>query len=472
MAKFMSETSEPKTAIILLLAAVILGVFLLLRMPGLLTSDTGFLTVLTFSVGLFCLAEYHSVMLPVLAIVFLWAGSDVPYQQQAYAGRWVVLAMAGVFGLIVWSRSPHKLDFGTVHLFAAFTVLTTLFSALGAAVREVALLKCLSLFLFFLYLAIGGRVTFQGRERLLVHRLLKIFQAAILLYAALYLANLPFWYNPNALGAVMGIFAWPVVLWGYLIATDLKEKRYATFVVVVCGVLVLLSRARAGMLAAAVSSLVLLFCLRQMRIAGLALLALVVFFTSFMLVDQESFRDYTQTVIYKPGESDREFSVLSSRRTPWQKAVQTIQEHPWFGTGLGTPDKEVEGSIFTTGGYREHGNSYLTIAEGLGLAGMMPFALLLLVLLHRVWMACQWMRRTGNPAHCAIPLVAVMVGGLTHAIFEDWLLSPGSYLCIGFWIITFWALDLTRSKAFLPDSVPALAAKTRMPPQAHPVWSR
>ena len=102
----------------------------------------------------------------------------------------------------------------------------------------------------------------------------------------------------------------------------------------------------------------------------------------------------------------------------------------------------VEG-IFTTGSYRETGNSYLTVLQGLGLLGVCPFILLVILLVHRIFRMCLWMRRTGNPAHCAIPLVGVMLAGLIHAGFEDWLLSVGSYLCLIFWVITFWALDLS-----------------------------
>lgn len=465
----MRESS--KAGVLILIAAVIVGVLLVLRAPGLLTGETGFRTIVLLSLGIFCLIEYQKVMLPVVVIGFVWAGLVVPYQETAYAGRWAVLAMAALFGLVVWSRSAHKLDFGAVHLLAAFTVVSTLFSALGAMNRQLALLKCLSIFLLFLYLSVGGRVTFQSREVSTVQAVTKVCRWLVILCAILYALDLPYWDNPNALGAVMGIFAWPFALWAYLTAPDLQQRRYTTLIVLVCGALLLLSRARAGMLAATVSTIVILFFLRKIRLIGLAVLSLVTLFLAFFLISPDGFHEYTETVIYKPSETNHELSVLSSRRTPWEKTIKTIQENPWFGTGLGTPEKSVEG-IFTTGGYREHGNSYLTIAEGLGLLGITPFALLLLVLLHRLQMACSWMRRSNNPAHCAIPLVWVMLAGLVHAMFEDWLLSPGSYLCIAFWVITFWALDLTKRNAF--SNVPAQPAVQlwAQSPQAQPSWGR
>lgn len=447
------------------------GLFLLLKVPSFLTSNTGLYTVLILSIAVFSLIEYHKVMLPIVVLAFLSAGLDVPFQETAYVGRWIILAIAALFGMIVWARSPYKLHFGAVHLLAAFTVLSTLVAALGAINRQTALLKCLTLFLLFLYLSIGARVTFQGRQSLLVLRASKTFQTAVILCGVLYVADMPYWGNPNSLGAIMGIFAWPFVLWGYLIASTSKQRHYATFVALVCAFLLLLSRARAGMLAAAVSTFVVLFCLRRIKLMGLAVLSLVVLFLGFFLVAPENFQDYAHSVIYKPSETNHDLSVFSSRRTPWEKTISTIQEHPWFGTGLGTPDKAVEG-IFTTGSYREHGNSYLTIAEGLGLLGIAPFALLFLVLLHRIQLAASWLRKTANPAHCAIPLVWVLLAGLVHAIFEDWMLSPGSYLCVGFWLITFWALDMTSNDAFSVAQSQAVHSLSHASCQVQPIWSR
>jgi O-antigen ligase len=354
--------------------------------------------------------------------------------------------MGAMFGLMEWSRRSRRLEFGAVHLLALATVLTTLISALGAANRQVALLKCLSLFLLFLYLSIGSRVVLPGREALVIRKVLVISQVAVIVCGLLYVAGLRYWYNSNSLGAITGMIAFPVVLWGWLIASDHAERRFAAFALMICAILLLLSRARAGMLAAGISGAVILYSLRRFRTVAVATCLLGVFFLAFFLATPESFQDYAQTVIFKPSETNSELSVLGSRRAPWQTAIKTIRENPWFGTGLGTPDKTV-GGTFTTSSYREHGNSYLTVLEGLGLLGVLPFALLLVILLYRIWMTCLWMRRTRNPAHIAVPLVGVIVAGMVHAGFEDWLLSAGSYLCIVFWIITFWALDLTGKNA-------------------------
>ena len=160
-------------------------------------------------------------------------------------------------------------------------------------------------------------------------------------------------------------------------------------------------------------------------------------------------------VIYK--ESGAHNGVFGSRLSPWNDTVSVVKRHPWFGSGFGTselgeqrPDLN-ESSIYTIEGTnREHGDSYLALAEYLGLLGSLPFFILLLMLLRTVRRACSWMRRTGNRYHHSIPFVLVAIAGLVHACFEDWLFAVGSYLCVFFWVAAF----------VLTDVVPAAETET------------
>jgi O-antigen ligase len=91
---------------------------------------------------------------------------------------------------------------------------------------------------------------------------------------------------------------------------------------------------------------------------------------------------------------------------------------------------------------REHGSSYITIAEWVGLLGALPFLALLAVTVSNVWKVCAWMNRTADPRHYSIPLAMVVLAGLVHATFEDWLFAAGSYLCVFFWVFAFLLADL------------------------------
>ena len=95
----------------------------------------------------------------------------------------------------------------------------------------------------------------------------------------------------------------------------------------------------------------------------------------------------------------------------------------------------------------ENGSSYLSILSGVGILGVLPFSLLLLLLLGKVLRTFSWLVKTGNPCHPAVPLALVMVAGLLHAGFEDWLFASGNYLCVWFWSLAFIFADVAPSSA-------------------------
>jgi hypothetical protein len=70
-----------------------------------------------------------------------------------------------------------------------------------------------------------------------------------------------------------------------------------------------------------------------------------------------------------------------------------------------------------------------------------------------------WMRHTSNSYHPAIPIAMVLLAGMVHAIFEDWMVAVGYYLCVLFWIFAFWLVDL------MPAPVPS---PVRSISSAHP----
>jgi O-antigen ligase len=149
-----------------------------------------------------------------------------------------------------------------------------------------------------------------------------------------------------------------------------------------------------------------------------------------------------------------EVGILGSRRSPWQDAVATIQQNPWFGTGFGTAanDSGESGDVgiysSNTHDSREHGNSFLAILVSVGLLGVIPFGSLILLLilnLGRVWVT---LAKTGRVYDYSVPLALVTTAGLVNACFEDWLFAVGYYLCVVFWIFAFALSD------YLPQEVP------------------
>jgi O-antigen ligase len=221
---------------------------------------------------------------------------------------------------------------------------------------------------------------------------------------------------------------------------------------------------RAGMLAAAVTVFALLVALRRQRLFIKCFFVLVSFLAIAAVLRPQHFDEFLSTfssnVIYK----GRQEGIFHSRRSPWEQTVAVIKVHPWFGSGFGTSDMgqfaegmkvslaPAEGGLYSKeGANREHGNSYLALAEYVGLLGLLPFSVLLFLLARMVIQVVLWMRRTSNPRHCAVPLAAVVLGGMTHAFFEDWLFAVGYYLCVFFWVSAFWLADLMPE--YVPSSV-------------------
>jgi hypothetical protein len=99
----------------------------------------------------------------------------------------------------------------------------------------------------------------------------------------------------------------------------------------------------------------------------------------------------------------------------------------------------------------EFGSSYLAITTWVGMLGVLPFFALLVVLLGKVFRTVSWTLGTGDASHPAIPLAMIVVAGMLHAIFEDWMFAPGYYLCVFFWCMAFVLVDLAPVRAPQPS---------------------
>ena len=171
---------------------------------------------------------------------------------------------------------------------------------------------------------------------------------------------------------------------------------------------------------------------------------------------------FTSDVVYKGHEQ----GVLSSRQSPWNDATESIRSHFWFGTGFGTTDNAHD-STLTTGNFAltsavtaEYGSSYLAIVAWVGVVGALPFFLLLILLAQKLVRTYRWMHATGSALHPAVPLGLVVVAGLVHAGFEDWLFAVGYYLCVFFWSLAFVLVDIAPN----PSRTSVFSFATRLNP--------
>jgi len=429
-------------------------------------SDVSFLgAVLLLEIIVASVWKYDQRFFVLLMVAFVWAGIGVPLEGAWSSGRWVVLAAGAAAGFIIWTKTPRA-GFGSLHLIAFFCVSAAFVSASVSAFTQMAVLMASSLLLLFTYCASGARLAVLGREERFFQGLCWASEIVVYLTAICYFGLGQVWGNPNSLGAVMSVALFPILFWGWLTSEARAVRLRRLAALLLCTYLVLFSMARSGMVTVMAVTFVLCLCLRQYKllVKVVALVLLLVAVTGIVAPEalNQRFGGLKDAVLYK---GHKEEGVFGSRRTPWEKTIASIKEHPWFGTGYGTsPTGEDPGLSFGTfrsnaESAREHGSSYMTIAEWVGLLGVLPFVALVVVTLSSVWKVCTWMRRTANPRHYSIPLAMVVLAGLVHAAFEDWLFAVGYYLCVFFWALAFVLADL------VPVSVaaPVTGAVSRTP---------
>ena len=452
----MNDTLPTRILLPVVAAAVVLGVLWTWFHPAQFSNVELLGTLLFLELLLFFVWHFQRLFFAAVMFSFLWAGTAVPWQDAFNIGRWVVLGFGAVVGFIMWMKSSYR-SFGPLHLVAAFCVLSAGVSAMVSDYPTVALAKTASLFLLFLYGAAGARVAVLGREKKFFQGLVFAMEIVVYLAAVCYFAlGLKVFGNPNSLGSSMGIGAFPVLLWAWLNSQKTERARMFFALLLCCGLL-LFSLARAAILAAACVTVVLCISLRayKLLLKGAAILLLGLSVTAILAPSffEGVATEFSDAVLYK---GHKEQGIFGSRSSPWDVAMTEIKRNPFFGSGFGT-SATGEDPGFVLGKFhstsevsREHGSSYLAIAEWVGLLGLVPFVALLLIVVLNIWKVCTWMRGSGDPSHFAIPLAMVLLAGLVHAGFEDWLFAVGYYVSVYFWAFAF----------VLPDLIPATVLRS------------
>ena len=463
---------KESAAKILLVGATLLAALLLVwyaqRHPGFFSNTDYLGGILLLELILVSLWRYEIRFLPFMMIVFLWAGMNVPYEIAGLAARWFVLGSGALAGFTMWIKNRREQRLTAFHLVAFFCVIAALVSAMVSDFPQIALLKVLSLFMLFLYCASGARCAIHGREEQFLRGL--IVSCETLVYAssaAYFILRLELFGNRNALGAIIGVAAFPILAWAALASQSPAFRRRMTVALFLCFFLLYASASRASIAGAIVSGTVLCLVTARPRAFYRGAFVIVLFVTvlgAFAPSRLEEVYSQSEAMIYKHTDQTR---VLASREGPWKETFASIKKHPWLGSGFGTSDIGDPETIATTATYslegsnREHGNSYLAIAEYMGLLGLVPFAVLLILTLRNVWRVCAWVRRTGDLRPYAVPFSVLIIGALVHAAFEDWLFAVGYYLCVFFWICAFMVADFV-STAPVPTPAPVWPTERRL----------
>ena len=451
----MNDNSS-KTLIVVSVVLCLLTFCLALLQPNYL-GDYFYLGALIFvEVMLVALWGFAKRFFPLLIGVFLWAGIDIPLSEIWTSRRWFVLAIAAAAGFAIYIRDRRH-SFSGIHLTALVCVLSAVISALVSSFPQTAVLKALSLFLLFAYAATGARLAVAGREGRFFNGLLFGCELTVWITTISYfIFRYALFGNPNSLGAIVGVVVIPVLLWGIFVSQQTSLYRRRSFSFLLAVLLLFASYSRAAIVAAAVTCAVLCICLGRYRLlfqgAGMALLAAILIATFSPLRSEES--GSLLQFVYK---GEQVGGIMASRNSVWDRTIVSIRQRPWFGSGFGTVATDYDTASTTSTGFasgeaaREHGNSYLAILEWVGLLGVVPFYALVLTIAIRTSQVFVWLKRTKDPFSPAVPIAVVMIAGLIHAGFEDWMFAVGYYLCVFFWSLAFVLIDI------LPTAAPSFA---------------
>jgi O-antigen ligase len=447
---------------VLVAGAILAPIFLALlaySRPGYFSSQTYLEGLLVLEILCAALWMYRQVFFPLILIAFLFAGTGLAVGGGWTLARWVFLGVGAAAGCLIMLKD-HGHRFGLFHTVALFAILAALVSAAVSRYPDLAMLKALSVFLLFVYAGTGARLAVAGREPRFFSGLLVGCEIFVGLIAVSYLLGREVMGNPNSLGAVMGVAGAPILSWGTLLNEKPWIHRWHLAMFTICMYLVFRSQARAGIGAALISCGLMCLALRKYKLFVWGLGAIVILVATTAIVEPETFSNMvaavSTSVVYKGHDPTQ--GLLASRESPWQAAVESINKNFWFGTGFGTTDNgqnataSIDQFSSTQGVTAENGSSYLAILEWVGVLGAVPFLFVLLALANKILRTLLWMFNTGSASHPAVPLAMVMVAGLIHAAFEDWLFAPGYYLCVFFWSMAFVLVDVAPSP--LPGLVP------------------
>jgi O-antigen ligase len=469
---------RPSARILGLLAIPVLLLVLLYAAetrPEYFTDFTYLGGLLLLEVLVVVLWRYEEWFFAVLMLSFLWAGSNFPLASAGNVVRWIFLGIGALVGLVKWGKAERRHYFSAIHLVALFCVMSAAASSTVSINPSMTLMKALSLFLLFLYGSCGARVALVGREGAFFRGLLTACEIVSYLTALFYLLlGFEVFGNPNSLGAVMGVVIVPILLWGVLITEDQNVRRRRTIALCLASYLLFFSFGRAGILAGAAAATTLCVVLRRQQwfLKGAFVLIFLLMFVAVVQPPQfdKLVSAFAEDMIYKGKPAEQ--GVFGSRKSPWKETADVIRESPWFGSGFGTEKTSVstgwDSNLRTIEeGNHEHGDSYLALVQYVGLAGVIPFAVLLYLVLGMIVRVCRSIRRSGDPRNYALPLVLVCIAGLVHAIFEDWLFAVGYYLNVFFWTSVFVLVELQSERA--PESLTIRRAWSEMPVGARQV---
>ena len=232
-------------------------------------------------------------------------------------------------------------------------------------------------------------------------------------------------YNSNALGHLIGGIAIPYLLVSMLVKSKL---RYVNIVVLGLLIFILLeSHSRAGVLAAVVSSVYILYSARlSLSKITYFLLFIISLSTALYVIKNPWF-------FVSKWESVGVYSPFATRMHFWVAHLDAINQRPLLGYGIGVNPVDLKKRRSNKNIDTEKGSSLITLPEEIGV----PLALIVLITLLPLArkLKNQILKDIrGSPYLIDLLPKSIILGGLAHALFESWLFYFGNPVSFMFWL--------------------------------------
>ena len=253
--------------------------------------------------------------------------------------------------------------------------------------------------------------------------------------------------DPNALGGLLtllGAFALPQLF----TRQPLLPRRWAILITVLIYVAMLLTFSRGAFLALG-SAVAFMAVVRYRQlipyaIGAVALLFVLPFTQAYVLrlVQGLMFFNFNQTDL-----------ASQMRLGEYRDALQLIGRYPLFGVGfLGAPDLDL---------YLGVANVYLSIAQQMGLLGLLVFSTIIVVLFGTAYFQRDSFRQDDRRSALWLGFHASIVGGLVAGLFDHYLFNTEFHHTVtAFWLLLGLSAATTRLAKIVPNESKVIVDKT------------
>jgi O-antigen ligase len=253
--------------------------------------------------------------------------------------------------------------------------------------------------------------------------------------------------NPNPVGLV-AMAAGVMLLWDIRGRQDAGRPLYrllTLLALVACALALYKTSSRTSLASFTAGAAVWMYTNRRGHYVALVMVLAVFSMYVFSYRPEGMVRDFRTNVV-----RDMNVDILSSRRGIWEQSLEACKKQPWLGYGYGVSAVSMvwDRRASTVGMVRD-GAGYLGLLESVGVLGGAALGLVMFLVGRRVWRQAHRPERDQNWG-TAMKGGSLFAAMLVHAIGEPWMIAPGAFGHILFWL----SIGAVSAAAFAPQAVP------------------